>query len=109
MKPSLLTRHLEKAHPEFRDKDLDFFKHKETMLEKQRLDKSGMFLQHTNSLRASYEVSLLIAKQKKTHTIGEDLVLPTAKVMVLLQSEISSGICAKLCTVAASNNRVHMP
>jgi len=42
MKPSLLTRHLEKAHPEFRDKDHDFFKHKETMFEKQRLDKSGM-------------------------------------------------------------------
>jgi len=29
--------------------------------------------------------------------------------MVLLRSEIPSGICAKLRTVAASNNRVHMP
>ena len=28
---------------------------------------------------------------------------------VLLRSEIPSGICAKLRTVAASNNRVHMP
>ena len=28
---------------------------------------------------------------------------------ILLRSEIPSGICAKLCTVAASNNRVHMP
>jgi len=27
----------------------------------------------------------------------------------LLRSEIPSGICAKLRTVAASNNRVHMP
>ena len=37
--------------------------------------KVGWFLQHTNaSLRASYEVSLMIAKQKKAHTIGEDLV-----------------------------------
>jgi len=27
----------------------------------------------------------------------------------LLRSEISSGMCAKLRTVAASNNRVHMP
>ena len=29
--------------------------------------------------------------------------------LILLRSEIPSGICAKLCTVAASNNRVHMP
>jgi len=29
--------------------------------------------------------------------------------IVLLRSEIPSGICAKLRTVAASNNRVHMP
>ena len=26
LKPSLLTRHLERAHPQFKDKDLDFFK-----------------------------------------------------------------------------------
>jgi len=29
--------------------------------------------------------------------------------MMVLRSEIPSGICAKLRTVAASNNRVHMP
>ena len=29
MKPSLLTRHLERAHLEFKDKELDFFKHRE--------------------------------------------------------------------------------
>jgi len=29
--------------------------------------------------------------------------------MLVLRSEISSGICAKRRTVAASNNRVHMP
>ena len=28
---------------------------------------------------------------------------------ILLRSDIPSGICAKLRTVAASNNRVHMP
>ena len=29
--------------------------------------------------------------------------------MMVLRSEIPSGMCAKLRTVAASNNRVHMP
>ena len=32
-----------------------------------------------------------------------------SSIFVLLRSEIPSGICAKLRTVAASNNRVHMP
>jgi len=31
------------------------------------------------------------------------------EINILLRLEIPSSICAKLCTVAASNNRVHMP
>ena len=77
MKPSLLTRHLKRAHLEFKGKKLDFFKHRESVFKKQCLDKGGMFFQQTNaSLKASYEVSLMIAKQKKAHTIRENLVLP---------------------------------
>ena len=54
MKPSLLTRHLERAHPEFKDKELDFFKHRESVFKKQCLDNGGMFFQQTNaSLKAS--------------------------------------------------------
>ena len=72
MKPSLLTRHLERAHPEFKDKELDFFNHRESVFKKQCLDKSGMFFQQTNvSLKTSYEVSLLIAKQKKHIPLGK--------------------------------------
>ena len=67
MKPSLLTRHLERAHPEFKDKELDFFKYRESVFKKQCLDKGGMFFQQTNtSLKTSYEISLIIAKQKKS-------------------------------------------
>ena len=53
------------------------------MFKKQCLDKGGIFFQQINaSLKASYKVSLMIVKQKKAHTIGENLVLPAAKVMV---------------------------
>ena len=52
------------------------------MFKKKCLDKGGMFFQQTNaSLKAFYEVSLMIAKQKKAHTIGKNLVLPAAKVI----------------------------
>ena len=49
MKPSLLTRHLEKAHPESKDKELDFFKHIESVFKKQCLDKGVIFFQQTNA------------------------------------------------------------
>ena len=72
MKPSLLTRHLERAHPEFKDKELDFFKHRESVFKKQCLDKGVMFFQQTNaSLKVSYKVSLMIAKQKKHIPLGK--------------------------------------
>ena len=72
MKPSLLTRHLKRAHPEFKDKELEFFKHRKLVFKKQCLDKGGMFFQQTNaSLKASYEVSLMIAKQKKHIPLGK--------------------------------------
>lgn len=105
MKPSLLTRHLERAHPEFKDKDLDFFKRKEAVFKKQRLDPSGRFFQQTSAaVKASYEVSLMIAKQKKAHTIGEDLVLPAAKEMV--RCVLGDESVKKLNSISLSNNTV---
>ena len=43
MKPSLLTRHLEKAHSEFKDKELDFFKHRELVFKKNAWIKVACF------------------------------------------------------------------
>ena len=107
MKPSLLTGHLERAHPEFKDKEFDFFKHRESVFKKQCLDKGGMFFQQTNaSLKASYEVSLMISKQKKAHTrtIGKNLVLPAAKVMV--RCVFGDESVKKLNSISLSNNTV---
>ena len=105
IKPSLLIRYLERAHPEFKDKELDFFKHRESVFKKQCLDKGGMFFQQANALlKAFYEVSLMIAKQKKSHTIGENLVLPAAKVMVRCVFEDES--VKKLNSISLSNNTV---
>jgi len=47
------------------------------------------------------------------HQLAGDLVRHSSGfkelLIILLRSEIPSGICAKLRTVAANNNRVHMP
>ena len=64
-----------------------------------------MFFKQTNaSLKASYEVSLMIAKQKKAHTIGENLVLPATKVMVCCVFGDES--VKKLNSISLSNNTV---
>ena len=46
-------------------------------LKRQKLDLGGNFHQmNAASLKASYEVALKIAKEKKSHTIGETFVKP---------------------------------
>ena len=62
-------------------------------------------MQQTNtSLKACYEVSPVIAKQKKAHTIGENLVLPAAKVMV--RYVFGNELEKKLRLISLSNNTV---
>lgn len=42
-----------------------------------RLDKSESYRKDVSQhLKASFEIAYLIAKQKKPHTIGEDLIKP---------------------------------
>ena len=60
-----------------------------TALRKQRLDPNGSIFKQTNVIvKASYEVSLMIAKQKKAHTIGENLILPAANEMIRTQDAL---------------------
>ena len=47
-KPNVLAQHLNIAYSEFKLKDLDFFKGREAVFKKQRLDKGGIFFQQTS-------------------------------------------------------------
>uniref|UniRef100_UPI0035901B2D zinc finger BED domain-containing protein 5-like n=1 Tax=Myxine glutinosa TaxID=7769 RepID=UPI0035901B2D len=70
--PSKLKLHLEKIHPHHQHKDVDFFKRMEENVKRQRLDQSGTLFQQNKRLpEASYAASLLIAQQKKPHTLDE--------------------------------------
>jgi len=79
MKPSRLQEHLIKVHANKKNMDLFYFQ----ALEKKFLKEPtlvNMFSttskQDDDGLRASYNISLLIAKSGKPHTIGEELILP---------------------------------
>ena len=61
-------------------KDVDFFKQKAETLIKFRHDQSGIFCKNTTKgLKASYEVSQKIVEAKKSHDIGEQLILLCCK------------------------------
>ena len=83
MKPSRLLKHLQKIHPDKSGKTLAFF----YSLRDQFLKRKTMNMftsSSTNSgdgLKASYNISLLIAKADKPHTIGE-LILPAVKEVI---------------------------
>ena len=75
MKRNKLQRHLSTKHSAYVDRDRSFFERKLAALKDTRLDKEGKSHQTTErALEASYRVSLLIAKAKKPHTIGEELM-----------------------------------
>ena len=77
---------------------------------RQRLDQTGQSYQKSAGiLHASNEVSLLIAKNMKAHTIVENLVLPAAKILV--RKLIGEKEAEKLNSVSLSNDtmrrRIH--
>ena len=53
---------------------------------------------------ASYEVSLFVAKNKKPHTIAEELTMPAAN--VLMKHVIGDEAVSKLNSVLVSNNMI---
>ena len=74
-------------------------------MRRQRLDQTGQSYQKsTGILYSSYEVSLLIAKNMKAHTIAENLVLPAARILV--RNLIGEKEVGKLNSVSLCNDTV---
>ena len=55
-------------------------------------------------MTVSYEIALLVAKNKKPHTIAEKVIIPAAKVLV--KYVIGDEAVSKLNSVLASNNTI---
>ena len=105
MKPSSLKHHLDSNHPEKKDKNESYFKQFGENVKKQRLDQTGQnYLKTAGIVKASYEVSLLAAQNKKAHTMAESHVLPAAKMLVRNLSGEKDA--AKLDSVSLSNDTV---
>ncbi|CAH1989752.1 unnamed protein product [Acanthoscelides obtectus] len=82
MKPSKLQDHLRRCHPDKTEKDLKYLQTvKDKFQKRPTLDRmfASTSQRNDDGLRASYNISLLIAKSGKPHTIGEKLILPAVE------------------------------
>ena len=105
LKPCKLKRHLETHHPNSTNKGSDFFKRHGQNLENARLDSTGKFFkENTAALKASYEVAREIAVAKKPHSIGEQLIMQSCK--IIMSNLLSNSEVEKLKQVSVSNNTV---
>ena len=88
MRLSCSKRHLTTAHSALADKPKEFLVLKSRSLKKAKLDICGTFQQRSwNVVEASYEIFVLMAKNKKSNSIGESLV----KVSMLVAAELVLG------------------
>ena len=103
--PSKLKRHLDTKHSHLKSKDVEFFKQKEINLKRTRLDKQGHFQQElSKAVEASYIISKHIAKNKKEHTIGENLIKPCLEDVATLL--LPADCAEKMKVISCSNSTV---
>lgn len=107
MKPSKMDDHLSRVHADKKCKPLSFFQALKEKLDKRPSIRS-MFasssIKDDDGLRASYNISLLIAKSGKPHTIGEQLILPA--IAEVLNNVLHKPAHDILKRIPLSNNTV---
>ena len=85
MKPGRLEAHLKAKHNDQINSNLNYFRILKKNYEKRATLKSIFTAYNVNinrTLEASYQISLLIAKSGKNHTIGEQLIKPSKSTFV---------------------------
>lgn len=109
MKPSTLSAHLNTLHAEYSSKPVKFFEELKAKEEKGRPKSiEKLFSQRCqnldNGLEASYQISSLVAKCGKPHSVGERLIKPALSIFArtVLQHKTDSAVD----TIPLSNDSV---
>ncbi|CAH1996338.1 unnamed protein product [Acanthoscelides obtectus] len=107
MKPSKLQDHLRRCHPDKTEKDLKYFQTlKDKFQKRPTLDRmfASTSQRNDDGLRASYNISLLITKSGKPHTIGDKLILPAVE--EVLKTVLHKPASHIIKRIPLSNNTV---
>lgn len=105
LKPSKLSAHLQKCHPNLQSEDQAYFQRCAAALKSIQFGSSGIQAQRLQAaVEASYFVAYKVAEQQKCHTIAKNLIMPCAYEMV-------SKVCGedqakKLSAISLSNNTI---
>lgn len=68
-------------------------------------DSTGHFaMENEKLMEASYEIALLIAKDKTPHTVGESLVKPC--LLTACKTILNEESCAKVANISLSNDTI---
>jgi len=82
MVPSKLKRHLEKNHPEYKDRSREYFAKMHLRLRNQSNKLKILCSIPDKALMTSLKIAQLLAKKKKPHTDGENVILPALEIAV---------------------------
>lgn len=106
MKENKLKRHLNTVHPTLINKPLEFWKEHKNKIKRMRLDcpSNTLTVSLQKTTKASFDVAWKIARSKKEHNIGEELIKPAAISMV--RTVCGDDIANKLELIPLSDNTV---
>ncbi|KFD48236.1 hypothetical protein M514_15905, partial [Trichuris suis] len=108
MRPCKMVKHLYSMHPDKASKNLAYFQSlHERFLRRPTLERSFPSTSRTqehDGLLASYNISLLIAKSGKAHTIGEELLIPV--ISEVLNTVLHTPAADVIKKVSLSNDTV---
>ena len=87
MKKNKLQRYLKTNYRNCINKSVEFFECKMKSIQGQRSIMTSFTAENKLSVYSSYAAPYQIAKQKKTHAIGEDLLMPVMKKFVKIMND----------------------
>jgi hypothetical protein len=105
--PAKLKRHLTTNHSHLASKGADYFKR---LLESQNKQSKVFVKKVTFSEKAheaTYFVAELIAQKRKSHTVGEKLIMPTCKIIV--SKMLGQDAVQEIEKVPLSNSMISRP
>uniref|UniRef100_A0A672LZ59 C2H2-type domain-containing protein n=1 Tax=Sinocyclocheilus grahami TaxID=75366 RepID=A0A672LZ59_SINGR len=98
MRPSHLQRHLRTKHSSCVGRSAEFFHRKYSEFQKSQDKLKAATQMSSSSLLVSHEVSLLVAKSKKTYSIAEELIVPAAAIKTVPLSD--DTVCRRIDDMA---------
>ncbi|XP_075162700.1 zinc finger BED domain-containing protein 5-like [Haematobia irritans] len=105
MRPIRLKRHLSSLHPEYENKPPAFFEARLSTLRNMKINSTSVFnLEAEKALEASFEISWIIARNKKPHTIGELVIKPS--IIAAASKMLDNNAVRQLSKIPLSNNTV---